>query len=80
MIKKWQSTEMIVHYECHACHYTYDDYFDEDKNREMNKIDAPFIALLEPALIQTASYKPITRHTIYMCPKCGTLAIDVMEV
>ena len=65
-------------YTCDVCGYTYNYYFDH--NKQANNKEEPFVQL-EEYLLRTVrkSWEPerVERISQYACPKCGVLQVDV---
>ena len=68
-------------YVCGVCGYTYNYYYDYDK--QTYNTEEPFIKLEEPLLHNVeVSWGPnrIEKISQYACPKCGVLQVDTKSL
>lgn len=76
MIYNWNDDH--AEYKCPVCGYEYHEYTGSSQQKTTAGSD-PFIELHTKATYTTGSYytRRLEETTIYACPKCGTLQIQV---
>lgn len=84
MIVKYDHDCKFVHYECSNCGYKYKEYYNSfTPYTETDKTtygDEPFIKGESDFIYQEEAYyapNRLVKKTIYACPHCGVLQIDV---
>ena len=76
MIYNWNDDH--AEYKCPVCNYEYHEYPGSGQRQTTAGSD-PFIELHTKATYTTGSYytRRLEETTVYACPKCGTLQIQV---
>lgn len=80
MKSHYDSEENCKVFNCPACGHTYHEYYD---NRSYTNTEAPFLQSVQPLLYNKQhDYAPseCVKLTQYICPKCGTLQIDLNDI